>query len=156
MKKLLSFMLIAMSVLMLSSCVIVNEEEEDPTYTVFFVNNTKDEYIYDWYLKNSRGKNFTISDNYCPVPINTVSAKGGLDKGDYQIWFCVYSNPNRGAPDVYMHTENYVHINTDVYFTLNDYAFTSVRSASAESDIESDTYVLVDSNGNEYKLVSDN
>ena len=153
MKKLISFMLIAISAIMLSSCIINIEE---PKYTIYFNNDSDTQYIYDWYVKDSSGNNYTLSKEYCPIPQRGASSIGGLREGDYQVWFCVYSNAKRDT-DVYVHPTTFVHLNADVTYSLRNDNYTYGRPRSAlNEETEAENFVLVDSNGNTFELVSGN
>lgn len=146
MKKLLSFMLIAMSVLMLSSCIIVATNDEPPTYSMTFCNDTKS-HIYDWYLKDKDGKNYAKSDDYCEIERGDRSTKKGLKEKDYQIWFCLLATRET---DVYAYTQNYTHLDDDQIFYLSDQSF-HARSAAADENAEPE-YVLITADGTVLEL----
>ncbi len=153
MKKLFPVLLLTMIVGLFSSCVIVTTEE--PKYTIYFNNNSSTQYIYDWYVKDDDNRNHVLSDNYCPVATNTVQSISGLPKDNYQVWFCIYTNPQRDT-NVYMHTQNFVYVDQDVTFNLVQENYTSGRPRSAASVNDGDEifdFVLTDSNGNTYPLV---
>ncbi len=157
MKKLISLLLIAITAITLSSCVIVTNDTP-VTYTMYFNNNTDTQYIYDWYVKDRAGHQYVLSDEYCRVPQGCTSSISGLRAGDYQVWFCIYSNPNRSKSDVYIDLGTFVYVNSDVTFNLYEEDYTigrPYRSALEENESNSKKLVIVDSNGNKYELLND-
>lgn len=158
MKKLFSALIILASVLVMSSCVIVaSDSTPDPTYTLYFFNDSENTHIYDWYLKDDGGHNYEKSKDYVPVKPGEISSISDLHKDYYQVWFCVYSSPNRDT-DVYTHTKNFVYLNSDTTFRLASESYRDGRPRSVSSSIEQSEelkYVLIDSNGNKYPLVQD-
>ena len=155
MKKILTILLAAVTTVLLSSCIIY--AAPTPTYTMYFQNDTTNQYIYDWYLKDSDGNKYTISDDYCEVAPGYYDSKSGLYEKDYQVWFCVYSS-SRSNYDVYLHNNTFVHVNSDTTYrvTTEKYYVGGPRSAASEAENEETRFILVDSNGNKYELVSDN
>lgn len=157
MKKLLTILLAAVTTLILSGCVINLSNLSNlntTTHTMYFYNDT-DQDVHDWYLKDSSGDNYEISDDYCEVSPSSYSSISGLHTNYYQVWFCIY----KGAKtDVYMHTDNYVHVDSDTTFRLSTESYYTGKPRSAAPNAEGDEtkFVLVDSNGNKYELVSDN
>lgn len=147
MKKLFSILALSMVIGLFSSCVIVTHEE--PTYTLYFCNDTKVQHVYDWYLKNKNNTEFAISDSYCEVPTRTSAGLSGLSKDYYQIWYCVYSTR---TDDFYVHSADYVYLDSDVTFYLSD--LTCVRGSPKRSatleNAEAEKLVFVDSKGNIY------
>lgn len=148
MKKLISIMLIALSVIMLSSCIIVANNNEPPTYSMTFYNDTKS-HVYDWYLKDKDGANYAKSDNYCEVPRGDHSTKSGLRERDYQIWFCLLSTR---TTDVYAYTRNYTHLSQDQRFYLSDESFYSRSAAGSSDDNAEPEYVLRTADGTVLEL----
>ena len=148
MKKYVPLFAIILTTLILSSCILVL-----PTYTMYFYNDTNNT-VFDWYLKNDNGTNFTISEDYCEVPPKHYSSKSGLTEGYYQVWFCTFSAAGR---DAYYYSENFVHLNSDTtYYLKSDDFYTGSPIKSNNSLNEKTTepaFTLVDSNGNEYKLI---
>lgn len=151
MKKLFPILALSMIIGLFSSCIINFESSK---YTMYFDNDTSTQYIYDWYVKDSNNHNYTISSEYCPVPPGEYSSISGLSEGNYQVWFCIYSNPRRDT-DVYMHPESFVHVDADVTFSLYDesYTYGRARSAANGEETEESRFVLIDSKGNRYPLV---
>lgn len=158
MKKLLTILLAAVTTLILSGCVINLSNLNTTTHTMYFHNDTKNQNVFDWYLKDSSGDNYEISDDYCEVSPLSYSSISGLYTNDYQVWFCIYSNPDADANDVYLHTQNFVHVDSDTTFRLSTVKYYTGKPRSAAPNAEGDEtkFVLVDSNGNKYELVSDN
>ena len=143
MNKLLSILLVAMTAVMLSSCIIVNTADSTPTYSMTFSNDTQS-YVYDWYLKDRAGENYAKSDNYCEVPRGTSSTKSGLKERDYQVWFCLLSTRNA---DVYLYTNNYTHLDRDQVFYLYDQSFYARSAAGAADENAEPEYVLRTADG---------
>ncbi len=148
MKKFLTIMLIAITAVMLSSCIIVTKETPVPTYTMYFSNDTKS-HVYDWFLKDKDDNNYTISDEYCEVPTKTTSAMSGLYEKYYQVWFCLYSSRNE---DVYLYTNTFVLLDEDTIFHLSDKSFTSRSVINADNSDSEKHYVLRTSDGQEFEL----
>jgi len=148
MKKLLSLMLIAFAAVMLSSCIIVTTNDEPPTYSFTFSNDTKS-HVYDWYLKDRAGDNYAKSDNYCEVARGDRSTKGGLREKDYQVWFCLLSTR---TTDVYLYTQNYTHLDRDQIFYLSDQSFYARSAAGAADENAEPKYVLRTADGTEFEL----
>ena len=149
MKKIFSILLASMVIGLFSSCILVV-----PEYTMYFYNDTTKQYVYDWYLIDSDGDDYAASKDYCEVAPGEYDYISNLKEDCYQVWFCVYQTRDK---DYYVHTDNYFELNSDATFYLSDTkAYTGTpRSASSGNDNFEDTYVLKDSNGNEYKLVRD-
>ena len=148
MKKFLTIMLIAITAVMLSSCIIVTKETPVPTYTMYFSNDTKS-HVYDWFLKDKDDNNYTISDEYCEVASGTSAAMTGLYEKYYQVWFCLLSTRTQ---DVYLYTKNYVLLDEDTIFHLSDYSFTSRSVLNADNSDSEKHYVLRTSDGQEFEL----
>ena len=148
MKKIISVLLLALSLTVLSSCIIINT----PTHTMYFYNNTSTK-VYDWFLKDSDGDNHLPSEGWNEVPAYKYDKMTGLSEDYYTVWFCLLTTGNK---DYYVHTENSFHIDSDTTFYLKTETCSngSPRSAnSTDSDTNDEELVLIDSNGNQYKLV---
>ena len=152
MKKLIPLLLLLASILTLSGCVVVFDTSK---YTMFFENDTETQ-IDDWYLKDVAKHKYTGSIYYYGVEPGETSSIDNLPQNFYRVYFGISS----GGNDYYVHTENYVYLDSDTTFKLHNQSFhtTFIRSASsAEStDIENEKLVLIDSAGNEYALVIEN
>ena len=151
MKKITTIIMLALTALMLSSCVI---NLEPVTHTMYFQNDSRTQHVYDWYVKDSDGTKYVISKDYCAVPCNSTSAISGLYTKDYQVWFCIYSGIRS---DVYTHSAGFVRLDSDTTFSLSSVSYYGGKPRSAEGtieDAESD-FVLIDSNGNKYELVTE-
>lgn len=152
MKKIATIIMITLTAILLSGCII---NVESVTHTMYFQNDSPTQYVYDWYLKDTNGKKYTISDDYCPVPCNSSSYISGLFRKDYQVWFCIYSNPRT---DVYLHSAGFVNLDSDTTFRLSDESYYGGAPRSAGKAINENAepeLTLVDSNGNQYKLVTE-
>ena len=146
MKKLFSILALAMVIGVFSSCVIVAHEE--PTYTLYFTNDTQS-YVYDWFLKDKNDKNYAKSSDYCEIPSGRTASKSGLDKKDYQVWFCLLSTRTE---DVYLYTKNFVYLDGDTVFYLSDLSFHYRSLATYENQTGEHKYVLTTSTGEELEL----
>lgn len=158
MKKIFSVLLLALTLSLFTGCIFVGDVDyEPPKYTLYFFNDTSNKTIYDWFLKDDDGENHVKSDNYVPVEPGEISSISGLKKDYYQVWFCVYSATNRQS-DVYVHTENFVYVDSDTTFKLDTESYVSGRPRSATGVTEAkdkSNYVLIDSKGNVYPLVQE-
>ncbi len=149
MKKLFPVLLLTMIVGLFSSCVIVTTESAPPTYSMTFSNDTQS-HVYDWYVKDSSGKNYPISENnYCEVPRGTSSTKSGLKENDYQMWFCLLSTR---TADVYLYTQRYTHLNQNQVFYLSEQAFYARSVAGTSDDNSENNYVLKTADGTVLEL----
>lgn len=144
-KTFLSVLIIAMTLTMLSSCIInVNHG----TYKMYFDNNTNID-VDDWYVKDSDGDNHVKTKNYNPVEAGERKSISDLPEDLYQVWYC-YSLSNY---DFYFHT-NYVDLDEDTVYKLRQDKFVSARNA-ANTGAESEETVLVleSSDGKEIEVV---
>lgn len=152
MKKITSILLLAFTVIMLSSCIIFTEA---PTYRVYFNNDTPS-YVYDWYIKNPDGDNYTASDSYCEIPPNHYDYVSGVPEDDYQFFFCLLATR---TTDYYLFTKTFYHIDGRTTFYLSNQGAYSgnPRSAIGPEEIEDNlenlkNLILKDSEGNVYPL----
>lgn len=149
MKKIFSILLASMVIGLFSSCILVL-----PEHTLYFYNDTKNEYVYDWYLKDLDGTEYAVSSGYCEVGPGEYDYISNLKENCYQVWFCEKRTQDK---DYYWHTDNYFELNSDATFYLsNTKTYSgSPRSAVSENNNFENNYVLKDSKGNVYKLVRD-
>ncbi len=153
MKKILSIIALAITAIMLSSCVVhVNAETvEPPTYRIYFYNDTAKQFIFDWYVEDEDGGNYELSDEYREIECGEYDYIDGLEKDYYRVVFCISSDYSE---DWYVRS-NLVFVNSDTTFRLSDkhYYDGKPRSAlSSETSSEETDLVLIDSNGNEYPI----
>ena len=144
--------MITLTAILLSGCVI---NVESVTHTMYFQNDSYTQPVYDWYLKDSNGNKYTLSDDYCPVPVRSTSYMSGLYTKDYQVWFCIYQSPRA---DYYTHSEGFVKLDSDTTFRLSNESYYGGAPRSAGKAINENAepeLTLVDSNGNQYKLVTE-
>ena len=149
MKKIISVLLLALTLTLFSSCIIIDISK----HTMYFYNDTTNQNVYDWYVKDSDGENHLPSTGWNEVPPGTYDKIENLPEGLYTVWFCVYTG---GAGEVYAHTQNYVNLDTDTTFHLSDercYKGSPRSAVSSEEDNNDEELALIDSNGNKYELV---
>lgn len=154
MKKIIPILLVAITTIMLSSCIIIAEE---PKYTIYFYNDTYTQHVYDWYVKDADGYNHVASKDYCMVAPGEYDYIDDLSKDYYEVWFCVYSSR---STDLYLHT-NQIKLDRDTTFRLaiEEFIIGSPRTVADITSIEEtdeSKFVLIDSEGNTYQLFSAN
>lgn len=155
MKKIATIIMITLTAILLSSCVI---NLEPVTHKMYFQNNSYTQHVYDWYLKDSNGKKYIKSDDYCPVPVRSNSYMSGLYTKEYQVWFCIYSNPRT---DIYLHSNGFATVDSDTTFRLSDdseeifYGGAPRSAGKTVNENAEPELTLVDSKGNQYKLVTE-
>ena len=152
MKKIFPILLLAMTLGLFSSCVIVAEV---PTYKVYFNNDTA-LYVYDWYIKNYDGDNYCPDDEYCEIPPYRYDYVSGVPEDGYQFYFCLFSTRRK---DYYFYTDTFYKINetTTFYLSSKGAYIGKPRSAIGPDEIEDnpenlENLILKDSEGNEYPL----
>lgn len=100
MKKLLSFMLIAMSVLMLSSCIIVATEEDHTNYYDITCHNKSDTYIEDWcVVRNEKVTYAKKKNDYCYIAPGNEATLKDLPEGEYILYVAFVRNPDYDRGD---------------------------------------------------------
>ena len=149
MKKLFPILALSMVIGLFSSCII---NLHSSTYKVYFNNDTQS-HVYDWYLKDSAGHKYAISDEYCEIDAYHYDYISGIEEGDYKFYFCLLSTRDT---DFYYSTQNFYHVEQDVTFYLSELTpyNGSPRSAVGPDDTEftPENLVLKDSEGNVYPL----
>ena len=163
MKKIIPILLVALTAIMLSSCIIVAREE--PTYTITFYNDLVDSArndIFDWYVKNDSGTNFVVSKRYATHVRSGggYSSIGGLYEDDYCVIFTFDDTTDAFDGDIY-YTSTFFPVDRDLDFNVQETArgyTVGVRSAENQEtseDVEK-SYQIVDSEGNIYPLTKVN
>lgn len=144
MKKLISFLLLCASAIILSSCIVVTDRKHELPFLVdlTFMNDTKNSYIEDWYAEDKSGRNYTKSDNWTPVRPGKSSTLYDLYPAEYKIRF-TYDYNNHP----YYYESNYSYIDEDTTFYLSDETFFS-RSAEDLYATAEPKFVLTDNKGN--------
>ena len=95
MKKLLAFMLIALSVAMLSSCVIVTTEEDHTKYYDITCINKSNPHISDWcVVRDGRVTYAKKKHDYCHIAPNDDATLRNLPEGNYVLYVAFVSNPD--------------------------------------------------------------
>lgn len=123
MKKLFSALIILASVLMLSGCFFYVEDNSSsstpPKYAITFCNFTDDDVV-DWYVKNSSGERFFITEGFNIVTEGSQVRLKDLRKDDYKVYYSF-------IPDSY-YESNYVKLDENIKFVLTkktEYSFKS-------------------------------
>lgn len=147
MKKITLSLILISTFMLLSSCVIVADDDWDwHNYHDFtFVNDTQYR-IADWYLRTSDGKQKAKSDNYVEVKPNSSSTLHDVYEDYYQVYMS-YSY----YPDKYYYSVNYVYLDTDTKYYLKSNDFYARSAASKTS--EENKIILIDDKGNEIELI---
>ena len=146
MKKIVLIMLAALSVMMLSSCIIVAEEEH--RYDITCCNDTYVT-ITDWCVKKNDHITYANSDHNCEIPGGYEDTIEDLSKGDYQIFF-TFQTRARLHEDDYEYTGSF-YLKDDVKFSVATRTIYSRSAAPSSTDADS-VPVLVFSDGRVVKL----
>lgn len=151
MKKIFSGLIVLSTVLMLSSCIIVSDNDFDDIlhYDFTFVNDTNED-IADWYLKSEDGDKYAISSNYEEVLAGENRKLRNVPMDDYKVYF-LYSADK--ASNQYYYS-NYFFLNKDKRYSLkNDVV--SPRSATVSDTTTEKVFYLEDEDGNQITLMKE-
>ena len=154
MKKLILSITAAISLLMLTGCVVVTNEPVvvvSPTYDITCYNNTNRN-ITDWCVKRNDHYTYANSDYNCYIPSGECDIIEDLPPGDDQILFTFKSRGKLHDYD-YEATGTF-YLDEDVTFYVqqrNIYGRSALTNNKADEEPQ---YVLVCSNGMEYELTS--
>ena len=150
MKKIISVLLLALTLSLFSSCIII---EDTSKYDITLLNNTG-ENITDWCVKSKDGERYEKDDKNCPVRAGSRDTITDIPKGYYSVCFS-FAVKYQLKPDDY-EISNLVYLDEDTVFKLATRKFYSYRSVSStDLDDENSQYVLI-INGEEYPLVKTN
>ena len=94
MKKLIPFLLITFTTLMLSSCLMIVPYDSSTTYTLYFDNNTNNTVVKDWYAENIFGTTYGKRDSKTRVGPGKRRSIENLPKGTYYVYYCVNETYN--------------------------------------------------------------
>lgn len=159
MKKITSILLLAFTVIMLSSCIIVAHEE--PTYTITFYNDLVDSArndVFDWYAKTTSGTRYVVSSYATHVRSGGYSSQlSGLYENKYCVIFTFDDTTDAYDGDIYYSSE-FILVDRDTDFILQEtnrgYTVSS-RSATNQEETSEQIekgYQIVDTEGNVYPL----
>ena len=147
MKKIISIFLIAVSAIILSSCVVVTNGKHNHHFAdLTFVNDTN-EYITDWYAEDTNGSNYTKSSNWTPVYQGGSSTIYDLYCADYRVRF-TYDYNNHP----FYYKSAFTYVDDDTTFYLSDEHFYYSRSADGTVETAVPMFTLTDNKGNEIPL----
>ena len=119
MKKIATIIMITLTAILLSGCVINYVPET--THTFYFYNNSNMN-IRDWYLLDRDGKMYSVHNDGCaePVEAGKYSRISGLRSKYYQVF---YEYENRTQ-----HTTGFFDINSDATFkTVDNRCYTGIK-----------------------------
>ena len=149
MKKFLTIMLVAITAVMLSSCVIVTSESIPARYDITCYNNTMKK-ITDWCVKKGEDVTYANSEYNCSINSGESDSIENLSPGYYSI--CIsFKQKESLHPSDYEQTGE-IYLDEDVIFDVAERTYYG-RSVNNTTEIE---YVLRCSNGKEYPLKSTN
>lgn len=152
MNKNIGIVLISITLMLFSSCVVVHTRHDPddyiptpviPKYNITFKNNTYDN-ISDWYVENRAGTNFEKSSNFVPVRSGEQSTIYNLLKSDYRVVFSY--RPIPGISDYYCSAFTYLDENVEYKLYENNF-YSRAQGNSSDSQ-----FYLMDSNGNKIEL----
>ena len=150
MKKIISVLLLALTLTLFSSCIII---EDTSKYDITLLNNT-DENITDWCVKSKDGERYEKDDKNCPVRAGSRDTITDIPKGYYSVCFS-FEVKNQLQPEDY-EISTLVYLDEDVVFRLATRKFYSYRSASSTDLSEANPQYILTINGKEYPLVKTN
>lgn len=141
MKKIFPLIVLLSSILLLSSCVII---ETHNTYSITFENDTRHD-IDDWYVEDRYGHNYVKSTDYVSIRRGGQSTIYDLHPADYRVRFSYYD-------DSYYFDSNYTYLNEDITFILSRNHFYSRNIAGIENRNEAEELILTDNKGRVYTI----
>ena len=156
MKKLILSITAAISLLMLTGCVVVTNEPVvvvSPTYDITCYNDTNND-ITDWCVKRNDEYTYANSDYNCHIRAWHSDTIEDLPPGYYQLFFTF---KRLGKIHEYDYEASFfVELNEDVIFYVSKKDFCGRSALTNNKADEEPQYVLVCSNGMEYELTSCN
>lgn len=151
MKKIISVLLLALTLTLFSSCIII---EDTSKYDITLLNNTTDENITDWCVKSKDGERYEKDDKNCPIRAGSRDTITDIPKGYYSVCFS-FEVKNQLQPEDY-EISTLVYLDEDVVFRLGSRRFYSYRSADSTDLNEENPQYILTINGKEYPLVKTN
>ncbi len=147
MKKIVSVLLLALTLSLFSSCIILGDSFFSK-YSITCYNDTLKP-ITDWCVKKGDDKTFANSEYNCKIKSGAKDSINDLSYGYYSI--CIsFKNKSQLHPDDYEQT-NEILLDEDVEFSVAERTYYS-RSASGSGNEEPQTQYVVIVNGKEYPL----
>lgn len=147
MKKIISVLLLALTLTLFSSCIIVNDDIFSK-YEIECYNNTYDT-ITDWCVKKGDDITYANSDYNCEIKPGKTDTISNLYRGYYSI--CIsFEEKKQLHPDDYEQTDE-IYLDENVTFNVARRKYYS-RSASASDQEDSEAQYVVIVNGKEYPL----
>lgn len=136
MKKIISVLILLASVMMLSGCFWVINDDEDYSYQKynFYFYNDSDYKIRDWYLEDVNHNQYSrVNDGYAnPIESGELHTIKDLRKRDYRVFYEYLD----AKDDKHQYYSNYFTLSSDTTFKVSDKHFHDGRPRSAESDVE--------------------
>ncbi len=153
MKKIFYILAAAISLCLLSSCVINTGNPKvvfTPDYDISCYNNT-DITVTDWCVKRNDVYTYANSDYNCSIFPHNIDTIEDLTAGEYQIFF-TFKNRLKLHENDYDETGIF-YLDEDVTFYVAQRNIYGNRAAGSEEQTGNDSrYVLICSNGQEYEL----
>ncbi len=116
MKKFLTIMLVAITAVMLSSCVIVTTDTPHTNYYQLTCHNMTNYQISDWcVVKDGNVTYAKDKNNFCPISANGGSATMNLPEGKYVVYVSFYQNPDYDDGDYTKTLEFTLDEDSDIY-----------------------------------------
>ena len=153
MKKIISVLILLASVMMLSSCFwIIDDDATISRYDITCYNDTY-KIITDWCVKQDNDRTYANSEFNCEIKNGQSDKITNLKKGYYSI--CIsFAVKSKLHPDDYEQT-NEIYLDEDVTFSVAERKFYG-RSASTTIDENEEPEYVVIINGKEYPFVKSN
>ena len=147
MKKIISVLLLTITVTLFSSCIFVGDNIFS-THDITCYNDTL-KTITDWCVKKGDDRTYANSEYNCKIESGKKDSIKDLSYGYYSI--CIsFKNKTQLHPDDYEQT-NEVLLDEDVEFSVAERTYYSRSASNSNSESQEPEYVVI-INGKEYPL----
>ncbi len=120
MKKIISVLLLALTLSLFSSCIIVGTNDIEYTLTLKNALPRKSSNdIFDWYVIDDNNDKYVLDDNEVNIPSGGNSSSIDLPSGSYYIIFSFEDTTDRTRSHIFYKTEK-IYLYSDKVFTLTD------------------------------------
>lgn len=148
MKKIISILLLALTLTLLSGCIIIDDRHFSIT-----CNNNTEETITDWCVKKDNNKTYANDEDTCRIKPHKEDTISNLPIGYYSICITFEEKYQLHPSDYEISKE--IYLDEDVTFNVAKRHFYS-RSAIADNKNDDEQQYILIINGKEYPLVKTN
>ena len=151
MKKIISVLLLALTLSLFSSCIIVGDDSiftPVSKHDITCYNDTS-KIIYDWCVKKDDDSTYVNDEENCEIKPQKRDTIKNLNQGYYKLCFS-FKDKIKLNPYDYQESD-YTYLDEDVEFSIAERTFYS-RSASSPDLENLETQYVVIINGKEYPL----